>query len=144
MTHKTPASTSSHKHSIYGFFSLSPHMIEHHDIGHILPPKKKYKTIPSILLGRLAKDNNQKLLTGSELLLLALNEASKAREKFGGVFILTHPNDERAKFFYMKHGFQELPSNDQNLVLHTKNIPRIYQEYLPLRQTEAIIVNVVT
>ncbi len=99
VTNKIPANPPSPKHYIYGFFSLSSHMIERHDIDPILSTNKGYKTIPAILLGRLAKDNSQELLTGSELLLLALNKSSEAKEKFGGVFIITHPKNERAKSF---------------------------------------------
>lgn len=105
------------KHRIYGFFALSSYVIDRYT------SKQKYKSIPSILLGRLAKEKNQTLISGAELLLLALNKAKEAKEMLGGAFIITHPKDRRAKDFYMRHGFIELPSNDKTLVMHTKDIP---------------------
>lgn len=112
------------KTKIYGFFSISHSTLEYNQIQE-LPEKyrKRYSVVPSILLGRLAKDKNQTILTGSELLLLALREAKEAYFKLGGVFIVTHPKDKRAKNFYLKHGFSELPSNDKILIFPTKDIP---------------------
>lgn len=115
---------SNSKKTIYGFFTLSQYTLEYDDIAE-LPDKcrKKYNTVPAILLGRLAKDKNQDLLSGSELLLLALRESKSAYNKLGGVFIITHPKDNRAKKFYLKHGFSSLPSKSGTLVLPVKNIP---------------------
>lgn len=108
---------------IYGFFSLSPYTLEFAKITALLPKNKmKYSTVPSILLGRLAKNKNQNLISGSELLLLAIREAKSVYEKLGGVFIVVHPKNNIVKEFYLRHGFTELVSDDETLVANIKNI----------------------
>lgn len=112
------------KQFIYGFFTISQTTLEYNQITE-LPTKlkKRYSTIPAILIGRLAKNKNQTILSGAELLLLALREAKSAYAKLGGVFIVIHAKDRRAKNFYTKHGFYELPSNPNTLILPIKEIP---------------------
>lgn len=121
VTDNVPQDVIDRKLNIYGFFSLSPYTLEYAKINQLLLNKKKYKTVPAILLGRLAKDKNQRNLSGSELLLLALREAKKAKDKLGGVFIVTHPKSKLAYEFYTRHGFQELPSDEETLIAHMKD-----------------------
>lgn len=84
--------------------------------------KQKYPLTPAILLGRLAKDKNQRILCGYELLYVALIKANDLSKQLGGVFVVTHPKNKIAKYFYIKNGFSCLSSNENELMFHLKNI----------------------
>jgi hypothetical protein len=113
--------------TIYGYFTLNAHTLITASIDLSLrKDKQKYPLTPAILLGRLAKNKNQSILRGSELLYIALMKANELSKGLGAVFVVTHPKHQLAKNFYIKNGFSCLPSNEDELVFHLKNINEIF------------------
>lgn len=97
--------------AVFGYYTLSSSSIQTES----LPPsmRKKipqgYKTVPVILLGRLAVDlryRGQHL--GEDLLLDSMKRSLAASEVVGSIAMVVDPLDEEAKSFYLKYGFTQL------------------------------------
>jgi GNAT superfamily N-acetyltransferase len=74
--------------------------------------------IPVMVIGRLAVDvNYQNHKLGKALLKDALLRVVQVAEIVGIRAVLVHAILEQAKGFYLKHGFQESPSQPMTLVL---------------------------
>jgi predicted GNAT family N-acyltransferase len=94
--------------AVFGYYTLSGSSIQ----TELLPlsMRKKipqgYKTVPVILIGRLAVDlkyRGQHL--GGDLLLDAMNRSLAASLVVGSIAVVVDPIDEDAKSFYLKYGF---------------------------------------
>lgn len=71
-----------------------------------------YKSIPTILLGRLAIDNRfQKKGVGKLLLIDALKRSYEISKSFGSFAVVVDPIDKGAEEFYNKYGFIKLPDS---------------------------------
>jgi len=94
-----------------GYYTLSSNSIPKEDFpDHLIkriPPS--YVTLPTILLGRLAIDQEFKGKRYGELLLIhALNRCVEISQNLGILAVVVDPIDEGAVRFYMKYGFMEL------------------------------------
>lgn len=79
--------------------------------------------VPAIVLGRLAVDKalqNQGL--GADLLHDAALRALRAAQEIGARVLLCHALNERAKRFYMRHGFVESKFDALVVMLDLKRI----------------------
>lgn len=66
--------------------------------------------VPVTLLGHLAIHKDfQKRGHARSLLLFALRTALRASREIGSLGVMTHPIDDRARSFYRRWGFQDLP-----------------------------------
>jgi len=66
--------------------------------------------IPAIVIARLAVDTSFKGMgLGEAILKDALKRAASAADNIGGRLLIVHAIDERAKAFYKKYGFLDLP-----------------------------------
>lgn len=74
--------------------------------------------IPVLVLGRLAVDASmQKHGLGADLLRDAVQRAASVAENAGVRALLVHALDERAKAFYLHHGFLASPLQPMTLML---------------------------
>ena len=94
---------------IIGYVTLSAAQIERA----FLPKQQqrhKPDPMPVTLLGQLAvhKDHQGRGHARS-LLLFALRTALRASREIGSFAVITHPIDDRARSFYRRWGFQDLP-----------------------------------
>ncbi|MGE3320071.1 MAG: hypothetical protein AB7I18_12330 [Candidatus Berkiella sp.] len=108
---------------ILGYFTLNAFLITTNE----LPPsskksKIKYPTSPAILIGRLAKDFNQKEVSGSEILYAALCKAKSISKELGAAYAVVHAIDQRAAHFYVNNGFEKIPSTHSTFVLPLSSI----------------------
>ncbi len=79
--------------------------------------------VPVVIIGRLAVDESfKKRGVGTGLLKDALLRIVSAAEEIGIRAVLAHALDERARQFYLKHGFYESPANDLTLMITIRNI----------------------
>lgn len=81
-----------------------------HNHGEYISELKKYLVTAPLIgqLGKNYKDNNDKLILGSELLGMAIDKIKKAQYDIGGKFIYLECEDiEKLTKFYEKNGFVE-------------------------------------
>ena len=107
---------------ILGFYTLSA--CEAHTDA--LPPdlaKRLSRTIPAVLLGRLAVDgiaHGQGY--GGALLVDAIRRTAATSAQIGVAGLFVDAKDDGAAAFYRKYGFAALPSNPLRLFLPLKTL----------------------
>lgn len=116
--------------TIAGYYTLSQYAV---DAGSVpeetmrelrLP---KYKELPATLLGRLARSLVCKGQGIGELLLMhALKQTLDQSKIIASTAVVTDANHERAKNFYQKYGFVELPDHPNRLFLPMKTVEQMF------------------
>jgi ribosomal protein S17E len=106
------------KNKIYGYFTLSSASIKRDNFFE----NEKYSSISGILIGRLAIQEDQKLLRGYELLGQALITCKKISTTVGARIVLVDAKDNHSKRFYLKQGFIEIPNHHMRLFYPIKSI----------------------
>ena len=102
---------------IIGYVTLSAAQIERAFL-----PKPRQRNMPDpvpvTLLGQLAvhKDNHGRGHARS-LLLFALRTALRASREIGSFGVITHPIDDRARAFYRRWGFADLPFDPRGAMI---------------------------
>lgn len=101
---------------VLGYYTLSGNSIDRNDFPpeliQKLPPS--YLNLPTILLGRLAIDKNEKGKGLGEILLMhALEKCVDISKSLGILAIIVDPIDHKAISFYEKYGFILIPSNNK-------------------------------
>lgn len=82
--------------------------------------------IPAVVLGRLAVDKAlQSQGLGADLLHDAVLRALRAAQEIGARVILCQALNERAKRFYMRHGFVESTFDALVVMLDLKQVERL-------------------
>lgn len=106
---------------IAGFYTLSSSSIPLTSLPDKLRHKLRYNPIPAALLGRLAVDlKAQKKGLGRIILADAIK---KIKTSGLGVYALfVEAKDDRAKTFYVKHGFISLIERERTLFLPLKSV----------------------
>ena len=80
--------------------------------AHLPKPQQRNRPdpVPVLLLGQLAVDKAfQGRGYAADLLFHAFETALRVSEVIGGVGLITHPLDDKARSFYARWGFRELP-----------------------------------
>lgn len=81
--------------------------------------------VPAVLLARLAVDITvERHGLGAFLLRDAMVRAAAAAEQVGIRLLLAHAIDDRARSFYLYHGFEASPTDPLNVQLLIKDIKR--------------------
>lgn len=104
------------KDIVKGYYTLSNYGIPRALIPAEIEKKfpRAYDTIPTTLLGRLARDKNFKGKKAGEFLLLdALHKCHTASSQIASFAVIVDPIDDDAKTFYKKYGFKELPDSEK-------------------------------
>ncbi len=104
---------------LIGYYTLSSGSINRDDfpenLARKLPPS--YQNLPTILLGRLAIDNNYKGNGLGEFILMdAMNRCIEISINLGTLAIIVDPIDEMAVAFYTKYGFIKLPGTGKMFI----------------------------
>lgn len=102
---------------IIGYVTLSAAQIER---SFLPKPHQRDKPdpVPVTLLGQLAVHNDhQGRGHARSLLLFALRAALRASHEIGSFGVITHPLDERARAFYRRWGFQDLPFDPRRAMI---------------------------
>jgi GNAT superfamily N-acetyltransferase len=102
---------------IVGFYALNGCEIQSDELPE--PLRKKFpRRVPAVRLGRLAVARQYQGQGVGELLLFhAMWNVGQVDAIVGAVALLVDAKDERAKRFYSKYGFLELPDRTLNLFL---------------------------
>lgn len=78
----------------------------------------RYPVVPATLIGRLAVDKRFRGKGTGELLLMdALARCLEVSKLVASAAVIVDAKDERAKGFYIKYGFMELPGADKRLFI---------------------------
>jgi len=105
---------------IAGFYTLSAFSVELDAVPDSTAKLlSRYPSVPSILIGRLARDTAFPGV-GSTLLMDAITRCVRQSDEIGASLIVVDAKDERARAFYEKHGFLRLISAPMRLVLPMK------------------------
>jgi GNAT superfamily N-acetyltransferase len=85
--------------------------------------------IPSVILGRLAIDENwQRQGIGRALLLDAVSRALRASRDVSARLIIVHALTPAAEAFYLHHGFARLPVETPTLALDLVKFARVSEK----------------
>ncbi len=105
---------------IAGFYTLSAFSVELLSVPEpIQKILSRYPVVPSILIGRLARDARFPGI-GPALLLDALARCVRQADAIGASLVVVDAKDEHARDFYQKHGFLCLTGTPMRLVLPMK------------------------
>ena len=113
---------------IAGYFSLSIHAIGLADVpdARRLP---RYPTVPTTLLGRLARDLRYRGEGIGEILLLeALKRCYEQRAIIASAAVVVDPIDQSAHDFYTRYGFVPLAINQFRLYLPMGSIGQLLRD----------------
>lgn len=107
---------------VVGYYALAAGAVERDEAPSNLR-RNMPSPIPVIILGRLAVDNREQGNgVGAALLKDALLRALNASQEIGAAAVLVHALNDRAKAFYLEHGFIESPIEPLVLMLRIKDI----------------------
>lgn len=113
------------KDVVKGYYTLSNYGIPREMIPAEIEKKfpRAYETIPTTLLGRLARDKNFNGKRAGEFLLLdALHKCHEASMQIASFAVIVDPIDDNTKSFYEKYGFKTLPDSEKMFIpMHTVN-----------------------
>ncbi|WP_407517570.1 GNAT family N-acetyltransferase [Elizabethkingia anophelis] len=104
---------------VVGYYTLSSSSVEKdslpEDLSKKFPPS--YSSLPCVLLGRLAVDEDHKGKRLGELLLMdALTKCLSTSREIGILCVVVDPLNDKAIAFYKKYGFIELPTSGKMMI----------------------------
>jgi GNAT superfamily N-acetyltransferase len=109
-------------HRVAGFYTLSAASVVLESLPEDLVRKlPRYPVVPAVLLGRLARDVHFPGI-GKLLLLDALKLAHEHSRALAAALVIVDAKNERARDFYARHGFRELPGLTDRLFLPMKTV----------------------
>jgi len=114
--------------TIAGFYTLSQYAIELDQIPDQMAKKfPKYPMIPATLLGRLARSTAFRGQNVGELLLMdALHRSLEMSRQIASAAVIVDAKDERAREFYRRYNFIDLPNVDRRLFLPMGTIEQLF------------------
>jgi GNAT superfamily N-acetyltransferase len=115
---------------IAGFYTLSAHALALGALPAAVAEKlPRYPEIPTLLLGRLARDLRFRGQGIGELLLFdALKRALGSSRALGAFAVVVDATNERAAQFYLSYGFQPVSDRPSRLFLPMATVERLLPE----------------
>jgi ribosomal protein S18 acetylase RimI-like enzyme len=109
-------------HRVAGFYTLSSASVVLKDLPEDFVRKlARYPVVPAVLLGRLARDSRFAGI-GKLLLLDALKRAHEHSQAVAAAMVVVDAKDDRAREFYARYGFRQLPGLRSRLFMPMKTI----------------------
>jgi GNAT superfamily N-acetyltransferase len=118
-----------HERGLAGFYTISAYGIQINEV----PPQfaKKlphYRMLPVTLIGRLAVSTSfQGHGVGRILLLDALERSWKAALEVASIGVMVEALDEKARQFYLRNDFRQIPDQPYRLFLDMKAIEKMFK-----------------
>ena len=114
--------------AIAGYYTLAPAQIDFSDLPADLARRLPHRMLPAAVLAWLGVDTtHQRLGLGSQLLAQALRDCWEGSKVFPFVVVLLDCIDEKAKPFYKKYGFAELPGQPYRLFSSAQQLDAMMQ-----------------
>jgi GNAT superfamily N-acetyltransferase len=118
--------------TIAGYYALSQYAIEAGELPSKLLQQlhlPRYDKLPATLLGRLARSKEFKGHGLGELLLMgALKRALEHGRNIASVAMVVESIDEKARNFYGRYGFIEIPNHPSRLFMPMKTVAQIFPD----------------
>jgi GNAT superfamily N-acetyltransferase len=118
--------------TIAGYYALSQYAIEAGELPSELLQQlhlPRYDKLPATLLGRLARSKEFKGHGLGELLLMgALKRALEHGRNIASVAMVVESIDEKARNFYGRYGFIEIPNHPSRLFMPMKTVAQIFPD----------------
>ena len=113
--------------TIAGYYTLSSYSIALDEIAQQVRKRlPRYPLVPTMLIGRLARDIRfRKTRVGATLLLDAMRRALHASVQIGAYAVVVDAIDENAAAFYGRHGFIPLVGSGNRLYLPMESISKL-------------------
>jgi predicted GNAT family N-acyltransferase len=114
--------------TILGYYTLSQYSVQFGQIPVEISRKfPKYPAVPATLLGRLARDLSTRGQGMGEVLLVdALYRSLEMSKRVASTAIVTDAKDQKARDFYKKYGFIELPKTERRLFLPMASVSALF------------------
>ena len=110
---------------VVGYFTLAAGSVVKMESPERIGKELANHPVPVILLARLARHIEERSTgLGSALLKEALIQIVHAADIIGVRAVLAHAKDEKAKSFYLSHGFEPSPIDPFHLYLLVKDIKK--------------------
>ncbi len=115
--------------TIAGYYTLSQFSVDLGEIPqHIAKRLPRYPMVPATLIGRLAVSTAFRGQGLGEILLMdALHRSLVLSEQVASAAVIVDAKDDRARRFYLKYGFLELPGISGRLFLPMKTVEQLFQ-----------------
>lgn len=108
---------------VVGYYTIAAGSVEHARAPSRIR-RNMPEPIPAVVLGRLAVDLSwQSRGIGRGLLKDAVLRATQVRVHMGARVMLCHAIDERARAFYLQHGFVASPLDELTVMLDLARLP---------------------
>jgi GNAT superfamily N-acetyltransferase len=110
---------------VRGFYTLSAYSVPFESLPSKLAKLTRYDRIPSLLIGRLALDEDLHGQGYSQLLLMdALRRIARSKD-FAVMLVIVDSKDQQAADFYAHFGFMPLNNDSKRLFLPFKTIAKL-------------------
>ena len=122
--------TEDKREKVKGYYTLSSASISRELIPDRFQKKfpKSYASIPTTLIGRLARDKRFKGKRVGEFLLLdALFKCHESAKTVASFAVIVDPIDAEARTFYEKYGFDHLPDSER-MFLPMKTVNQLFED----------------
>jgi predicted GNAT family N-acyltransferase len=119
---RTYVATRDNETRVVGYYTISSSAVAFD----VVPENLPRHLVPVALVGRLAVDNSaRRQRLGETLLVHALRSAQRAARIVAIFAVVVDAQDESAKSFYLRYGFNELMDDHLHLYLPIKVIERL-------------------
>jgi predicted GNAT family N-acyltransferase len=119
---RTYVATRDDERRVVGYYTISSSAVAFD----VVPENLPRHLVPVALVGRLAVDNSaRRQRLGETLLVHALRSAQRAARIVAIFAVVVDAQDESAKSFYLRYGFNELMDDHLHLYLPIKVIERL-------------------
>jgi predicted N-acetyltransferase YhbS len=116
---------------VCGFYALAASTVSAGDAtARVLKGQPSARSVPAVLLGRLAVDRrHQGRRLGTSLLQDALLRIAAAGREIGIRVVLVHALGERQRDWYEQFGFESSPTDPLHLILLMKDLQKLVREF---------------
>jgi len=112
--------------TVAGYYTLSATSVDLRTLpAHITKRMPRYPTVPTTLLGRLARDLRRGRGVGELLLTNALRRSYDTSQQVASVGVVVDAIDDGARAIYEGYGFSRFPDQEYRLILSMRTIKQL-------------------
>jgi GNAT superfamily N-acetyltransferase len=116
--------------AVAGFYSLAASAVEPSSLPEQVAKRLPRRPMPVTLIGRLAVDLGYRgRALGRRLLADSLIRSAVASRDIGAMAVIVDAQDETARAFYERHGFQRFADDPLRLFIPMADVERLFPEH---------------